>query len=68
MYAGILSKGKELSHSLANGRRAYAQVARGALKVNGERLNAGDGAKITDENKITLAALEDTELLLFDLA
>ena len=68
MYAGILSKGKELSHSLANGRRAYAQVARGALKVNGERLNAGDGAKITDENKIVFAALEDTELLLFDLA
>ena len=68
MYAGILSKGKELSHSLANGRRAYAQVARGALEVNGERLETGDGAKITDENKIVFAALEDTELLLFDLA
>jgi len=68
MYAGILSEGKELSHSLANGRRAYAHVARGALEVNGERLDTGDGAKITDENKITLAALEDTELLLFDLA
>jgi redox-sensitive bicupin YhaK (pirin superfamily) len=68
MYAGILSKGKELSHSLANRRRAYLQVARGALKVNGEWLKAGDGAKITDENKITLSTLEDTELLLFDLA
>ena len=68
MYAGILSKGKELSHSLANGRRAYAHVARGALEMNGERLETGDGAKITDENKITLATLEDTELLLFDLA
>jgi redox-sensitive bicupin YhaK (pirin superfamily) len=68
MYTGILSKGKELSHSPANGRRAYAHVARGALEMNGERLDTGDGAKITDENKITLAALEDTELLLFDLA
>jgi redox-sensitive bicupin YhaK (pirin superfamily) len=68
VYAGILSKGKELSHALANGRRAYAQVARGALKINGERLNAGDGAKITDENKLVFDALEDTELLLFDLA
>jgi redox-sensitive bicupin YhaK (pirin superfamily) len=68
MYAGILSKGKELSHSPANGRRAYAHVARGALEVNGERLETSDGAKITDENKITLSALEDTELLLFDLA
>jgi redox-sensitive bicupin YhaK (pirin superfamily) len=68
MYAGILSKGKELNYSPANGRRAYAHVARGALEVNGERLETGDGAKITDENKITLATLEDTELLLFDLA
>jgi len=68
MYAGILSEGKELSHSPANGRRAYAHIARGALEVNGERLETGDGAKITDENKITLSTLEDTELLLFDLA
>ncbi|MGH8710532.1 MAG: pirin family protein [Burkholderiales bacterium] len=68
MYAGILSNGRELDHPLANGRRAYAHVARGALEVNGKRLETGDGAKITDENKITLAALEDTELLLFDLA
>jgi redox-sensitive bicupin YhaK (pirin superfamily) len=67
MYAGILSKCKELSHSPANGRRAYAHVARGGLEMNGERLETGDGAKITDENKITLSALEDTELLLFDL-
>ena len=67
MYAGILSEGKELSHSLASGRRAYLQVARGALKVNGERLEAGDGAKVTDEKTIKLAAAKDSELLLFDL-
>ena len=67
MYAGILSKGKELSHSLTNGRRAYVHIVRGALKVNGERLNAGDGAKITGENTITLAASENSELLLFEL-
>ena len=68
MYAGILNNGRELDHSLASGRRAYAHVARGALKVNGKQLNAGDGAKITNENKIAFAAVEDAELLLFDLA
>src|SRR5712691_8916413 len=67
MYAAILSKGEELSHSLANGRRAYLQVGRGALNVNGEGLEAGDGAKITGEKTITFAAAEDSELLLFDL-
>ena len=68
MYAGILSNGRKLDHSLASGRRAYAHVARGALKVNGESLKVGDGAKITEENKIAFAAMENTELLLFDLA
>jgi len=67
MYASILSKGKELSFSLANSRRAYIQVLRGALKVNGERLNAGDGAKITGEKVINLAAADESELLMFDL-
>ncbi|MFI4923025.1 MAG: pirin family protein [Burkholderiales bacterium] len=67
MYAGILSKGKELSHSLANGRRVYVHVVRGALKANGERLKAGDGAKITGEKTVMLAAAEDSELLLFEL-
>jgi len=67
MYASILSKGKELSFSLANSRRAYIQVLRGALKVNSERLNAGDGAKITGEKVINLAAADESELLMFDL-
>ncbi|HMJ50412.1 MAG TPA: pirin family protein [Burkholderiales bacterium] len=67
VYAGILSKGKEVSYRLANNRRAYIQALRGAFKVNGERLNAGDGAKITGEKIIKLAAADDSELLLFDL-
>ena len=67
MYAGILSKGTGFNHSLASGRRAYAQIARGAIAVNGEVLNAGDGAKITNEKTITLTAVEESELLLFDL-
>jgi len=67
MYAATLSKGKELSHTLENGRRAYAHVVRGAAKVNGEQLSAGDGAKITGEKSIRLAAAENSELLLFDL-
>ncbi|MGH8750693.1 MAG: hypothetical protein ACREUV_03185 [Burkholderiales bacterium] len=30
-------------------------------------MEAGDGAKITDEKTITLSVLEECELLLFDL-
>lgn len=68
MYAGLLGQGKELSHTLASGRRVYLQLARGALTLNNKRLEAGDGAKVTGEKTITLIASENSELLLFDLA
>ena len=53
---------------LAPGRHAWVQVARGALLVNGQELNAGDGAAISEEEALRLAARGDTEFLVFDLA
>jgi quercetin 2,3-dioxygenase len=67
LYASILEKGKELSHSLAPGRHAWIQVARGSLSVNGIQLSIGDGASVTDETSLSLLANEDSEFLLFDL-
>ena len=64
----VLSNGKELTYSLKPGRRAWLQVARGKATVNGTALEAGDGAAIADENMLTVRALEDAEILLFDLA
>ena len=45
---------------------AWLQVARGTVEVNGQTLNAGDGAAIEDERTITLRG-RDAEVLLFDL-
>ena len=40
-----------------------------SLKINGQTLQAGDGAAITQERDIELAATtDDPEILLFDLA
>ena len=64
----VLANGKELTYSLKPGRRAWLQVARGRATVNGTALEAGDGAAITDENMLAVRALEDAEILLFDLA
>jgi quercetin 2,3-dioxygenase len=55
-------------HRLAAGRRAYVQVARGALSVNGTRLAAGDGARIERETEVILSDGRQAEVLLFDLA
>ena len=63
-----LANGKELTYSLKAGRRAWLQVARGKATVKGTMLEAGDGAAITDESMLAVRALEDAEILLFDLA
>jgi quercetin 2,3-dioxygenase len=69
LYSSILSAEETVSHRLAENRHAWLQVVKGSLEVNGEFLNAGDGAAISEENVLEIKALEDeTELLLFDLA
>ena len=68
LYATLLSAGDELQHGLADGRHAWVQVARGVVEVNGQRLQAGDGAAVTGEPALTLRGVEDSELLIYDLA
>ncbi len=67
LYAARLNGTGGVSHALAPGRRAYVQVTRGAVSVNGERLAAGDGARIENASAVQLAANGSAEVLLFDL-
>jgi len=66
LYATRLNAG-EVAHTLAPGRHAWLQVARGELTLNGQTLAAGDGAGIENESRLTLAASATAEVLLFDL-
>jgi len=68
VYAALLDGAERATHALAPGRKAYVQVARGAVSVNGRALNAGDAVKITGEPAIELAKGTAAEVLLFDLA
>jgi len=68
LYAGLLDSGRTLTHELADGRHAWLQVARGALTLNGHPLQAGDGAAVSQESRLDLAATQNAEFLLFDLA
>ena len=47
-------------------RRAWLQLARGSVSLNGTELNAGDGAANEGE-VLEIKALEGGELLVFDL-
>jgi len=68
LYIARLDKGADAKHSVASGRHAWLQVARGAVTLNGTALKAGDGAAISDESEIRVEAREPSEVLLFDLA
>lgn len=68
IHAAVLDNGGTATHRLAPGRRAWVQVVSGAVTLNGEVLNEGDGAAVTDETALTLQAAPGGEVLVFDLA
>ncbi len=68
LYAGLLAKGESAKQNIAPGRHAWLQVARGTVSLNGQAMKAGDGAAISDQPEIEIAASEPSEILLFDLA
>lgn len=68
LYASLLAPGDAVTHQVIAGRQAWVQVARGAVRVNGEALGAGDGFATTDPGAIDVEGLEVAEVLLFDMA
>ncbi len=63
-----LDHGQTVATNLKEGRHGWVQVARGTVTVNGIALAEGDGAAISDEEKVTIVANSPAEVLLFDLA
>ncbi len=68
LYATLLKDGDQVTHSLGDGRKAWVQVTRGVVQLNGQQLGPGDGAAISEEENITIQGTSDTEVLLFDMA
>jgi hypothetical protein len=68
LYATVLGKDESVKHQIKPDRHAYVQVARGSITLNGEKLETGDGAAISDEKSLQLTGVKDAEVLLFDLA
>jgi redox-sensitive bicupin YhaK (pirin superfamily) len=67
LYGARLEAGEAVQHTLAEGRQAYLQVARGSVLLNGQALTAGDGARVQADPVIRIAATDTAEVLLFDL-
>ncbi len=67
VYAGCFSGDEHARLQLASERWAYVHVARGAVSVNGQRFEAGDGARVRDESALDIGDGRDAEVLIFDL-
>jgi hypothetical protein len=68
LYDALLAAGDEVTHTLEPGRHAWLQVVKGSVTLNGNRLGAGDGAAVSDEETLTVRGDGESEILLFDLA
>ena len=68
MYAGLFDGADRAELPLDPARKAYVHVVRGALSVNGERLQGGDAMALAGETALTLDHGEQAEVLVFDLS
>lgn len=67
LWLAKLDEGQVIRHALNPGRHAWAQVAEGGVSLNGQTLEAGDGASFSQTGAVELRATSATQILLFDL-
>ncbi len=67
IYAALLKMGATIDLPLQSTRHAWVQVAKGSITLNGQILDAGDGAGISKESALTLTGVTTAEVLVFEL-
>jgi hypothetical protein len=67
LYVAKLANGDKVTHELRPQRHAWVHVAQGDVTLNGQRLQSGDAAALSDESGLSLTANGDSQVLLFDL-
>ena len=67
IYSGLFDGDQRAELTLAPQRKAYVQVLRGAIEVNGAALDTGDAALLDGETRIALSHGAGAEVLVFDL-
>ena len=67
VYAGLFDGAEQDTLTLPPGRHAYVHLAQGRLVVNGQPMQAGDGARLRNAERIELSQGKEAEVLVFDL-
>ncbi|MGK0318166.1 MAG: redox-sensitive bicupin YhaK (pirin superfamily) [Granulosicoccus sp.] len=67
VYAATLDGDEQIEHELGTIPKAWIQVARGSLTINGKSLSKGDGVAIDGGGRVTMNHGDDAEVLLFEI-
>ncbi len=67
VWSAQLALDQESELPVALGRGQWVQMTRGEIRLNGERLVAGDGAAVSGESLLRMRGVEPAELLVFDM-
>jgi hypothetical protein len=68
IFVSEVDKGQQLMVALQDGRQANLLCIEGSLSINGVELMMGEAIEITGENQLTMDALEDSHLLMVEMA
>jgi redox-sensitive bicupin YhaK (pirin superfamily) len=68
VMGATVKAGERVTLDLEPGRHAYLVPATGAVEVGGVRIDARDGAAITDVTSVEIVGIEDAEVVLVDAA
>lgn len=67
IYAATLREGQTIEFSIPNKHKAWVQIARGSLTVNGQNLVRGDGLAVHESGVLEFINGQDAEFILFAL-
>lgn len=68
VLGATLKAGESAQYTIGAGRRGYLVPAVGSVDVNGVRIDARDGAAISDVDVVNVTALEESEIVFVDAA
>ncbi|WP_296132601.1 pirin family protein [Pseudomonas sp. Ga0074129] len=68
MAAATMQAGQSTEYPLGASRKAYLVAASGRIEVNGVSAQARDGVAVSDVEVIRVTAIEDSEVILVDVA
>jgi hypothetical protein len=68
VLGGTLRPGEQCEYAMGPGRLGYLVPPRGTVEVNGVHVGTRDGATLEDTLRVTIQALEESEVVLVDVS